>query len=88
MKTTKKGCTNMTKFGVEQELYYCPKIRLNVILELYYNIYKKEKIYSSVSCDTQTECGYKENDVVTESCPAYRFYIERREAHSLENNSW
>ena len=65
----------MSRYGVEQKLYHCPKIKIKVILSLYYGIYKGETIYSSVDCSHKTKCGYRGVEVVTESCPAHQHYI-------------
>ena len=65
----------MSRFGVDRVLYYCPEVKHKVMLSLYYDVLKNEKFYTSIDCESKSECNGQEKLNNWENCPAYKEYV-------------
>ena len=64
----------MTRFGIDKVIYHCPRINKDVLIELYYGIYRGEKVYISIECEYKNSCD-PEGKNNWQLCPAYKKYI-------------
>ena len=52
-------------------------MKRKVVLSLYYGIYNNQRVYTSLDCESKSECNTPkdENYHHWENCPAYKIYI-------------